>query len=127
MPLLMHFFYPFCEQKISLRRVFIHHQHSCNTRATRKFQPWRLRAIDFLQGVRGCTPSDLTDPPLHSRPSQLFTTLQMSVSQRAVKSRRARRRNLNTCTQQWIISRLEVDEPRNIYWTSVPTESQPCC
>jgi len=110
---LMHFFYPFCEQKISLKRVFIHHQHSCNTRATRKFQPWRLRAIDFLQGVRGCTPSDLADPPLHFRPSRLFTTRQMSVSQRAVKSRRARRRNLNTCTQQCITSQLELDDLRN--------------
>jgi len=89
--------------------VFIHHQHTCNTRATRKFQPWHLRAIDFLQGERGCTPSDLADPPLHSRTSQLFTTCQMSVPQRAVKSRRARRRNLNNCTQKWIISQLALD------------------
>lgn len=70
----------------------MHQQQSCTTRTTRKFQPWRLRAIDFQQRPRGCTPSDLADPPLHSRPSQVLTTRQMSVSQRAVKRQRAKKK-----------------------------------
>lgn len=54
----------------------MHQQQSCNTRATRKFQPWRLRAIDFQQRREGLHTlwSCWSSPALSAKPSPHYSS-----------------------------------------------------